>query len=612
MSKKYQVIEETLAYATAEDVTNTDPRYLVAGSRNVLIDRQKKARSRNGFSRLGASSAAQTPPRNAVTWNTSTGTELLLRGPDTKLQLYLATVDGVAVDTWYDLASGFGAAPIPRFTTWYDSTEGIDELLFVWGDDNIYEWSGAVAVVDSVTATTLTKEGTDTFAQNRFYTAANKVLVNLRTGTEYTYTGGESTTTLTGIADTTGIIAGDVLAQKVVTSANQPASGRNNHNIFTFENQVCVGSNDDEEVYVSANDDYTDYTFSAPRVPGEGALFTLDDTAKGYGILAEKLVIFAGRSSIYEASPLEITVGSTLTETFQVKKYQAGDNQSAQSQEVIVQVGQSIIYLSHEPAVRELVSLEQISGGAEPRTLSNPIKPDFDAEDWTNACAAWYKNGYYLTAPANGRLYILEYVEDADGKLRRFWQTPQTIFVRALTPYDGKLYGHSSAVIETYYLFDPDMFSDINSDDEKMAIHCVWKYAYRNYGDRVNMKTFDEYFVEGEISPSTDTLLTLNYDFGGFTQQIEKTIEGSDGDILLETLVNTSLGQQPLGQSPLGGSIIAPDNTAKFRVIFEIAKEDFTEMQDVYETNSVDKYFAVIARGANAQISRRQNNVIKK
>lgn len=605
--KKYSLTEESLAYVTAEDVTNTDQRNLTTGSRNVLINQQRKVVTRNGNTRLGAADSSIAPVRNATTWNTSTDTELMLRVYDDELEVYLGTIGGVAVNAFKRVLNAISTTAIVRFTTIYDDDESLDLLLFVQGDDKMYQWNGAVATIGSTTSTTITKNGTETWAESRFYTSGNKtVVIN---GTEYTYTGGETTTTLTGVTpDPTGEADDSVVLQKVVTHDNTPVDGRNNHYIGQYQNHVLVGSDDDELVYGSNNDNHVSFTYSTPRVGGEGFLLTLDDTTRGFATLQERLIVFGGDNSIYQGEFVEVTVGSTLTESLKIKKYQAGQLQGAQSPETIVSVGNSILYLSNEPAVRELVSPEQISGGGDPRTLSNPIKPDMDAETWTNACAVWYRNAYYLSAPTNGRVYILEFKEDADGKLRRFWQPPQTMFIRPFSPYSGKLYGHSASVPETYYLFDPDAYADVNSADEKTAIKCVAKYAYRNFGDRANLKNFDEYFVEGEISPATDITTTINWDFGGSTQSIEKTIQGSDNNILEETLENTALAQQPLGQQPLGGAINAPDNTAKFRAILETAKEDFFEIQVVFETDDVDKYWAILSHGPNAQLSTRQPN----
>lgn len=606
--KKYSTITETLAYVTAEDSTNTDERNLVAGSRNVIIDQQRKVRTRNGNTRLGVANSALTPTRNGTTWNTSTSTELMIRAYDDELEVYLGTVDSTALNAFYRIAQGFSTTKKPRFATWYSDTEKLDYLVFVYGDANLYRWGGGVAVCDSFGAATITKRGTDTFGQNRFYTSANKVLVNVRTGVEYTYTGGEGTTTLTGVTPnpTLEMVAGDVLIQKVVTNSNTPASNRTNSTIFGNENQIYVSSDVDQLVYVSKNTDYTNFAYSSPRLPGEGALLTLDDPAKAFGVLEDRVIIFAGKSSAYQVDPKEITVGSTLAETLGVKKYQTGAGQAAINQEVLAQINNTIVYLSYEPAVREIMSLSELQGGGKPRTLSNPIKPDIDAEDWTDASAIWHENAYWLTAPTYGHVYILEYREDADGKLRRFWQPPQTMFISAFCVRDGVLYGHSSVVPETYKIMDNEAFSDVNSTDDKMPILCVAKFAYRNFGDRTRLKNFDEYFIEGEISPSTNISHTLYYNYGGHTQSLENTIEGDNQSIIEETLSHVALGQQPLGASPLGGSLSAPEGSSKFRVIIEIAKEDFFEMQEIFQTDDTDKFWSVIARGHNAQISSRQ------
>lgn len=614
MSKKYSTVTETLAYVSSEDSTNTDERNLVAGSRNVIIDQQRKVRTRNGNTRLGVANSSLTGNRNGVTWNTSTSTELMIRAYDDELEVYLGTVDSTTLNAFYRIAQGFSTTKKPRFATWYSDTEKLDFLVFVYGDSNLYRWGGGVAVADSFTASTITKRGTTTFGQNRFYTSANKVLINVRTGVEYTYTGGEGTTTLTSVTPdpTLEMIAGDVLIQKVVTSASTPAANRENSTIFSNENQIYVASDIDQLVYISKNSNYTNFSYSSPRLPGEGALLTLDDPAKGFGVLEDKVVIFAGKSSAYQVEAKEIAVGSTLAETLGVKKYQTGAGQAAINQDVIAQINNTLVYLSHEPAVREIMSLSELQGGGKPRTLSNPIKPDIDAEDWTDASAIWHENAYWLTAPTYGHVYILEYREDADGKLRRFWQAPQTMYIGAFSVLDGVLYGHGSAVPETYKIMDSEAFSDVGSDDSKLPILCVAKFAYRNFGDRARLKHFDEYYIEGEISPSTNLTHTLYYDYGGHTRSIETTIEGSNENILEETLSSVALGQQPLGASPLGGSLSVPEESAKFRAIIEIAKEDFFEMQEIFQTDDTDKFWSVIARGQNAQLSSRQpiNNKI--
>src|SRR3990167_1643293 len=222
----HKLTEETLGYVTSEEITNTDKRFLISGSKNSLIDFNRKVGIRNGFTIKGVANSAQTQVRNALTWNLSTdnggqGGELPLRFYDDEWEVYLGTVDGTEINAWTRFTSGRSTTAIPRGAIFFDTVENIDEIILVEGTDDLIEWNGAVAVVSSITGTTITKAGTKTFAQNRFYTAANKTVVCVRTGTEYVYTGGETTTTLTGIADTTGLIAGDILVQKIVTTSNK-------------------------------------------------------------------------------------------------------------------------------------------------------------------------------------------------------------------------------------------------------------------------------------------------------------------------------------------------------------------------------------------------------
>lgn len=608
----YKLAEEVLGYVSSPDPTNTDPRYLVQGSKNVLIDYQKKVHSRNGYTRLGVANSALTPVRGAVTWNSSTGLELPIRMYDDELEVYLGTIDGTAIDAWTRVTSGLSTTAIPRFTTWWDTGENLDLLLYVLADANIYEWGGGVAVVASITGTTVTKDGTTTFAQNRFYTSRNLTFVCVRTGTEYTYTGGAGTTTLTGIADTAGLVAGDILVQKVVTASSKPAASHTNNTIGTFENQVIIGSFSDNEIFISQNDDYDDFTYSAPRVAGEGALLTLDGPSGGFGILENVLLFFAGRSSIFKAKYQEITVSTTLAETLTVEKMKSGVDQAAQSPDCIIPVGNAIAYLSYEPTLRFLQQPNDIEG-PQLKTLSNPIKPDFDAETWTNAQGIWAKNAIHLLAPATSKMWILEFQEDADGNTRRYWQAPQILPVRVLTILDDALHGHSNSLPETYKLFVESTYSDIDSDDNKLPINAKAIFAYNDYNKRALYKTFDELDIEGYILPSTsDLTTTIKYDYGGHTQSVARTIDGTDEDILEENIAGVSLGQAPLGQEPLGGALDAPSELRKFHVTFEIAREDFNRIQIDFETNEIDRYWSIISFGTNATLSPRKNTFNRK
>lgn len=672
-----------------------------------MIDFQKKIRIRSGYTRLGDSNTELYGNRNGWDWQTSTGQRRSCRFYNDTLAVYLESVDGVDIDDWVIVKTGFSATYILRSTIlkdgnggWWDDAEKIDLCLMVNGDANIYEWNGAVAVVDSFTSApgliavlataptvggtsytvgdvltittgdgtatavvdaapagvvtaisiltrgsgystgtgivttggtgtgatvaittigsgTVTKTGSQSFADSRFYTDRNEVFFDSRTGTEYTYVPGGSTLTLiivTGDAST--MQAGDVLIQKVVTSTDLPVAGNVNDTIANFENQIVIGSNVDNSVYASQNDDYHIFTPSSPRAPGEAFSVTLDNPTRGITTLGKSLVIGAGDSTMFRVTFNQLSIGTTITETVAVERLYTGVKQGFLNQESIIPVGDTIFYLSNEVALRSIDNPNNLTG-LNPKTLSNPIKPDFDAEDWQNAFGTWYKNIIFLSAPAASHVYMLNFVEDADGKLFRFWNPPQVLPVGpfAIIQIDGveQLYGHSNVVPETNLLFDggsDGQYAGMPVED-KLPIEARALRAYNNYKKKGSLKNFDEYFSEGDITATTNLDAILRYDYGGMTQEVTETIVGNDETILEGVIGVNSLAQASLATNPLGGLLYPPTDARRYRVIFEEAKEDFFELQIEYYSNDVDQYWAILADGTNAQLSRRRSTNIK-
>lgn len=618
MQANYALSDETLGYVTQEDKSNTDTRYLVSPSVNALIDANKKARIRPGYTRLGAASPADTYTeiRNAWTWNTSTGSQLPQRFYDDELEVYLTSVDGTDVDAWTRVSNGWSTTEKLRAATWFDAAENLDLQIMVQGDDNLYEWGGGVAIVSSVTATAITKTSTTTFVENRFYSTRNQVVTCVRTGTDYTYTSGEDTTTIE-VGDTTGLIAGDILVQKILTTADKPAANRKSHFIHCHENQIALGSKDDEKLYLSKNTSYTDFTFSSPRASGEGALLTLTDPVRAIATLGKFLLAFAGPSTIFRTEFEQLSVGASVVETLNIRKLDVGVNQGALCQEAVRSIGNSLAYLSNEVALRFITNPEDITG-IDPKTFSNPIKPNFDAETWDpeNTFMEWYKNILLISAGETGHTYMLNFIEDADGRLRRFWNPPQNLPVGPMSIFDAGdgelLYGHSNAVPESYLLFDGASDGQYENMDvaDKLPIPYVIAFSYNNYKKPAALKNLDEWYVEGEITPNTKTTLQLNYDYEGATSQIFEEIDGSD-DTILEGLVAThDLGDSSIAQNPQGGLLNTPTTARRFRTVFEEAREDFHEIQDIYSGNDVDQYFAVTRRGGNVVLSRRRDTSI--
>jgi hypothetical protein len=592
--KKFSLIQNFLGYQNKKDVSNTDPRYLITGSHDVLVNDGEKISTRNGYTLDGQNNAALTPMKSSYDWNTSTGTEVNLRSYYDELEYRYVDSNGDA--TWNRLSNGWGDNVKFRFAEWWSSAEGKDLLLFVNGSSNMYMWTGAITTFASATATTLTKQGSETWAESRFLLAGTRtVVIN---GVTATYTGGENTTTLTGVSvDFSATPVATLIVQGITTTATTPGSSFSNDIIAVNKNQVYVGDETRRDVFVSKNTSYTDYTFSSPRVPGDGALLTLDSATVGFATQEDAIYITAGKNDWYQVT---FTLSSDNTkELMTIQKLKSGTQQAAQSQEMIGKIKNSIVFISNEPTMDTLGRVENINT-PQSVPLSNPIKLDFDGYDFTNAHVKYFQNQTFVALPVESKLLIYDHENN-------YWQPPQTLPVIRLAIIDGELYGHSSAVPETYKLFDTTVQTDDGNPIEHVAV-----FAYRNLGKRYGKKHFDEYYTEGYIGGSSIISATYKYDFGGFTQILTKDIDASDPDIIFSTSADGSLGKVPLGHSPLGSITDSVSGLPKFRIIHSLAKPAFYEYTVQYSSNEEGYQWELLAHGGNVVESSADAIEIKK
>jgi hypothetical protein len=298
--ENFKIVSKFNGYSNKQDITNLGEGFLVDGSQNVISTDGNTIAARKGFTLYGAANAALTPIKRSFEWKTARGLEIPLRSYDTKLEFeYL--------NTWYQLATGFSSV-LFEFDSVWDNTEKQDKLLFVNGDSNLREWSGGVTTFASATATTVTKQGSSSFIEEGFVSTPKSFFIN---GITYTFTA-FSGDTLTGVApDPTlaGHAVGSVIFQIIKTNATTPAAGVKNDLIAVTRNQVYLASYTSRLVYVSKNTSYIDYTFSSPRLPGDGALITLDGTPTGFAPQEENMYISAGTDQWYKT---EFTLSKIL------------------------------------------------------------------------------------------------------------------------------------------------------------------------------------------------------------------------------------------------------------------------------------------------------------
>ena len=591
----FQITSDFKGYWNKRDKTNIPGGgVLVSGSQNVVSTDGENIAIRNGYTLYGQAAAGVNPVVSSYEWDTYRGVQHALRSWDDELEFYDSNTS-----TWVRLRDSLTAVDF-NFAEYWDTTENQDILLFVNGTSNVFYWSGGTTTFASATGTTITKQGVTTWGEQGFLVAGTRqVIIG---GITYTYTGGESTTTLTGVTpDPTlgGHSSGNTVFQAVRTTANSAITDLpdtfENDLIAVLDNQVWIGSEENRQVYVSVVGNYLTFAFATPRLVSQGALLTLDQTPKAFVVEEEAMYISAGDDFWYNS---QIILSEDLTrESLQIKRLKTTPLQGALSQGAVGKIKNAIVFISNEPTLDSLGRVENINT-PQSRPISDPIKADFDDYDFTNAHVKFFKNNLYIAVPVESRLLIYN-IE------KGFWEAPWILPVRRLAIIGGNLYIHSNAVEETYRLFQ-------GYNDNALAINAIAKFNYLNYGERARKKTHTEWFSEGYIAANTSVTLTLNYELDGSVAAVAKSITGDTSqNTIFEASFANPLGGSPLGGEPIGGPTTAAEDINKFRIIHEMPPLDYYEIQPVYSSNGIDLRWELLAYGSDAVIANKDNFEIK-
>ncbi len=613
---EFLLVSDFKGYNSSRDKTNLADGFLVRGSQNVYKKLSGTIASRPGLLRRGTADATAAGVLASYEWYTSLGATLPLRVANNKLQVE-SDVSGDYV--WYDLlitsSKASPAATLTRFVMdpWWDNTEKKDLLVMVRGDANLLTWSGGITKVASATTNTITKDGTNTWGMDGFTNTAGKKKIMIG-GVEYTYTGGESTTTLTGVTpDASGLVADDVVVQAVFLDADKPAAGNKNDFIKVIGNRLHVGSYTSRLIYISDDSDYTDFTVpGGGRAPGDPELLTLDNTAKGITVRNGNAHISAGTSDWYEISYSQMTVSTTLTEQTKVDKKPSAVLQAAYAHEFIDTVGNDIVYLSQDQQLRVLGTFRNLFQAKYP-CLSQAVYDELAQEDFTGGALRAIGDFIYITAPNNGRDWMHQTREsvDANGNItaERLWHPPQIRNVSRFAVIDGVVYGHSNANPQIYQVWDTEQWHDDGPSDESLPYDCIMRMAYKqgvtkNGVRRQGLIAFNMAYFEGYVSPGVDLNANIYIDYQGSTSSQNVNINSIESPTKL--FISSSplgFGTVPFGTNPLGDGVqtsdVSQELLPKFRAICGVNPADCFEYSLEVYTTEVNSRWEILALGVN-------------
>lgn len=598
-SASMPITDSFLTYNSKMDPYNMPQSYLSVGSQNVLISDLEKFSIRGGIEYQTGSVAGLSGSSipSSTEWQDSTGDEWVIRA------LAAEKILQVFINGSYETLMDSLESTDLIFSPYFDSTEEIDRLLWCDGTTNAFDWSGGVAELASITATTVTLQGTETFGQLRFLTTGTRAIrIKDDAGVWHrtTYTAGEDSETLSGLGtDLTGFsfTQNNLIVQEVITYANYVSSTFDVDFLQVIQNQVWAGSRSSNSIYVSKNTAVADFTFSSPRLTGEGAQLTLDGPGRAVGVLRGDVMLFGGGGYIYKSVFQQITVDLILAETLQVVRLKTTDRQGAQHQNLLEEFGDGLAWIGNDNVLYQLLDAT-IAYNPKLAPLSDPVKPDFDAVDFTGGHLRFCKNRLLISAPASNVCFIYEYRLSQSLQEIWFWQPPQVIPVNRWAIISDSVCGHSSQASETYELFTG--YRDLNGPIHAIALLGRWNGGYRSMPKHV-----DEMFNEGVASANTKIDVTYMFDLdGGVQQNIYETIEPlRQKDTVYTSSQDPSLGNLALGDYSLSGDVNTMMGLPRFRVIHEINEQEIIDYGVRFETNGLDQQWEILCHGSNAELS---------
>lgn len=630
----YSLMAQFKGYRAREDKTNLDPSYMISPSQNVVLNTAGRVAHVRGYELDGSASAtADSGILSNFDFTNFKGDVRNLRAGflttaanDGKLQYRYIT--GTSTVNWVNLKTALTNVRL-SFCEYWDNTALVKNVLWVDGTNNVFKWNGAVTTLDSATVNTVTKEGTNTWAQEGF-SATGSIVIN---GVPATYTGGSGTTTLTGVSvdfSNTGTYpAGSIVHQEVVTVALSAMTSI----LATFaptvigcgrRNQVYLGSSKSNVLYISKVNDYTNYAFTSPtRVVGEGALIPLD--APPTAFIAQEAQQSSDSYDMYISEGLNnwaiirATLSSDLTkETLEHIRLKTGALLGSQSERLTGKMKNHIMYVDNANVANFLgyLSYQFVPTIVD---FSFPIVDDMNSYDFTDASVFYHRNYVYIAIPRHGLMRVYNMTNQSQEQFSGakaledvtqqpwFWETPITYPISGFYIVDGELYGHSYTTSESYKLFEGGDFNGQN-------IIANATFAYDDKGDRTQSKGSNEIWVEGYIKQNTTLMATVNKDLDAFATSQTVSIDGADNTIVAYGGGGNSLGDSPLGVQSLGGAT-SVGSTTSLPAWFHVAKTYISKpsyyLEGIsFETNGVDLDWQLIAFGTNAKFTNEGNNQI--
>lgn len=669
VANDYVELLDPKGYVNNREITNIDPRFLVAPSINTLIKNKEKVVSRKGYTLKGAAKTLNQPIVSSFDWKTSSKIWRNLRGYHDELEVWYNSA-------WRRLAHQWDSTRF-EFATWWDATELIDRAVFVNGSASIFSWSGGITDILSVTANTLTKKywyqsATVAFAESGLtitdtnatfltygFAAGDEIVISGSALNDGTYIIDDVTETVITLSDAESL-TDEVLGASVTISVN----GRGTWG----EERFYADGGSNKKIVI--ND--IEYTYTGGEDTGTLTGVTPDPSAQGVvaGDIAMQAVETASPATLagFDADRIaminnHILVGSTSSRSIFMSKssdykdytYTSPVRKPTEGFEMLLDdaptgfiIDEDQAYISAGEDDFYAVRFDLSADLAGESIVIKKLKTSTGQAAINQGVITHIKNNvaflsFEPTIDTLGRIQnidteqsvpisddirdLLEVLDTTDA--HGFYHQRNLYFAfpkeNIVLIYDTR-YGYwqppQTLPIARFALIDGQLCGHSSNSNETYRLFyglndngaifdTVAAFGYENYGSRFTLKNFDELAAEVRVSRTTVLTDKTLFEEDGSGGEISFDIDAENEQTVFSKDSNVSLGQNPLGYAPNGSVITTISELVKVRKIHTTPALDFFERQRIFSSSSKDVQWEILAYGENAQSSGNEPDFIR-
>lgn len=530
---------------------------------------------RKGYEVVGTEAADATPIKRAWAFETREGAKYELKAFDTKVQYWLEGTSTAYLDLLTGLTAGleFGCANIS------ETGALTAKSFFCNGTDDWYEFTGANATISAVTAATISI-ASSTWTALGFYTTGTRSII-IR-GTVYTYTGGEGTTTLTGVTpDPTvlPVVAGDIAVQSpLAVSAMSSVKGKV---AFAHDGRIHARLETKKSVWnYSKLDNPDDWTAGASDGDGGAKEVEFSGPILAYGKLNKTILCFKSRViKILDFIQVGSRVDSPRYQTL-VSTDDKSTSLGAVNQKSTFSTPKGVVFVTPD---KRMMLLSGVTANNEPQyyTLSEPVQPVFDRGVHDEATGICVNNVIYYSFKENKNSTYNDTVLVGDLTKITLDATGEPVPVRWDPPYIGwnvadwtaiesdadkkiEVRWHSSINSSTYRIID-------SKTDNTGAFTTTLRTWSETFDLPFKRKLVDMIYIELKMSEITEVTATILYDEDGVTAQETFTLDADSADHKFAKVTYNPFGASSFGSQQFGSNP-ENDDMPKYRFFVELKK----------------------------------------